>query len=154
MGHSRLGIGIFDDLYGYHLWCGNQGDWEDKMCWKPDQKKWLLGQYFLPTSGCPSKHQSSVFPLENHLEIKGPLRVAFFIWTAALGKILTIDNLGLRKLRITDWCFMCKCNGEYVDHLFLHCYIASNLWSTILGLFGVGWVMPKSAVELLDCWQS
>ena len=44
---------------------------------------------------------------------------------------------------------MYKCNGESVDHLLLHCSNASNLWSTILGLFGVYWVMPKSVVELL-----
>ena len=78
------------------------------------------------------------------------LRVAFFVWTAALGKILTIDNLRLRKIRIIDWCYMCKCNGESVDHLFLHCYIASDLWSIVLGLFGVHWVMPKSVVELFS----
>ena len=79
--------------------------------------------------------------------------MAFFIWTAALDKILTIDNLGLRKIRITNWCYMCKCNGEFVDHLLLHCSIASNLWSMILGLFRVHWMMSKSIVEVLACWQ-
>ena len=66
-----------------------------------------------------------------------PLRVAFFVWTAALGKILTIDNLRKRKVKIIDWCYMCKCNGESVDHLMLHCPIISDLWSMIFGLFGV-----------------
>ena len=80
------------------------------------------------------------------------MRVAFFVWIVALGKILTIDNLRLRKIRITDWCYICKCNGESVDHLLLHCSIALDLWSMILGLFGVQWVMPKSVLELLACW--
>ena len=48
---------------------------------------------------------------------------------------------------------MCKCNGESIDHLFLHCPVAMNLWSMILGLFGVNWVMPQSIVGLLACWQ-
>ena len=48
---------------------------------------------------------------------------------------------------------MCKCNGESVDHLLLHCPIALDLWSMILGLFGVYWVMPRSDVELLAFWQ-
>ena len=48
---------------------------------------------------------------------------------------------------------MCKCNGESVDHLFLHCLIAMDLWSIVLGLFGVSWVMPQCIVELLACWQ-
>ena len=47
---------------------------------------------------------------------------------------------------------MCKCNGKPVDHLFLHCSIAKDLWSMVFGLFGVSWVMPQSIVELLACW--
>ena len=35
---------------------------------------------------------------------------------------------------------MCKSNGESVDHLFLHCPVAMDLWSMVLGLFGVSWV--------------
>ena len=27
------------------------------------------------------------------------------------------------------------------------------MWSMVLSLFGVSWVMPKSIVELLACWQ-
>ena len=52
-----------------------------------------------------------------------------------------------------DWCYMCKCNGESVDHLFLHCPVATDLWAMVLGLFGVNWVMPKFVVEILACWQ-
>ena len=32
---------------------------------------------------------------------------------------------------------MCKCNGELVSHLFLHCLVAMDLWSMVLDLFGV-----------------
>ena len=42
---------------------------------------------------------------------------------------------------------MCKCNSESVDHLFLHCPIASELWDMVFGLFGVSWVVPLSI-----CW--
>ena len=70
-----------------------------------------------------------------------------------MGKILTIDNLRKRMVRIENRCYMCKCNGEYVDHLLLHFPVASNLWSMISVLFQVSWVMLKSVVELLACWQ-
>ena len=80
---------------------------------------------------------------------KIPSRVVFFVWTAALGKCLTIDNLRKRKVCILDWCYMCKCNSEIVDHLFLHCPVALELWDMVFGLFGVCWVMPTSVVELL-----
>jgi len=52
-----------------------------------------------------------------------------------------------------DWCFICKCNGEKVDHLLLHCPIAMELWSMMLGLFAGSLVIPKSVVDLLACWQ-
>ena len=46
---------------------------------------------------------------------------------------------------------MCKCNGESIDHLFLHYPVTTDLWAMVLGLFGVNWVMPKFVVELLAC---
>ena len=48
---------------------------------------------------------------------------------------------------------MCKCNSESVNHLFLHCPVASELWDMVFGLFGVNWVMPLSVVGLFACWQ-
>ena len=48
---------------------------------------------------------------------------------------------------------MCKCNDESVDHLFIHCPVAMDLWSMVLGLFGVSSVMPQLVVGLLACWQ-
>ena len=70
-------------------------------------------------------------------KLKIPSRVAFFVWATALRKCLTIGNLQKRKVWILDWCYMCKYNGESVDHLFLHCLVAMDLWSMVLGLFGV-----------------
>ena len=48
---------------------------------------------------------------------------------------------------------MCKRNGKSVDHLFLHCPFAMDLWSMVLGLFGVTWVMLHTVLGLLGCWQ-
>ena len=93
------------------------------------------------------------FPWKSIWKQKVPSRVAFFVWTAALGKCLTIDHLRKRNVWILDWCYMCKRNGELVDHLFLLCPFASDLWSMVLGLFGVSWVMPHSVLGLLWCWQ-
>ena len=84
---------------------------------------------------------------------KVPSRVAFFVWTATLGKILTIDNLRKRKLWVLDWCYICKCNGESVDHLLLLCLISFQLWSMVFMLFDLYLVMLKSVIDLLACWQ-
>ena len=48
---------------------------------------------------------------------------------------------------------MCKRCGESVDHLLLHCPIASKLWSLVFCLFELHWVMPLKVVELFESWQ-
>jgi hypothetical protein len=48
---------------------------------------------------------------------------------------------------------MCKTSREPIDHLFLHCMVATELWSTILHLFGVVWVMPRSVKDMLERWR-
>ena len=61
-----------------------------------------------------------------------------------------IDNLRKRKVWILNWCYMCKCNGESIDHLFLHCPVAMDMWSMV---FRVSWAMSQFVVGLLACWQ-
>jgi hypothetical protein len=72
-----------------------------------------------------------------------PLGAAFFTWTAALGKILTSDNLRKRRAIVINRCCMCKRDGESVDHRLIHCDVTSALWSTIFSCFGLAWVMPR-----------
>ena len=74
-----------------------------------------------------------------------PPRVAFFVWMAAKGKILTMDNLRKRKICIVEWC----CS----DHLLLHCTFAQAVWSLVFCLFGISWVMLARVVDLLACWM-
>jgi hypothetical protein len=78
--------------------------------------------------------------------------VAFFAWTAAHGKILTLDNLRKKRVIVIDRCCMCKMNGESVDHLLLHCEVARALWNAIFSRFSLSWVMPLRVVDLFACW--
>jgi hypothetical protein len=84
----------------------------------------------------------SSFPWKSIWKVKVPLRVAFFVWTATLGKNLTLYNLRKRNIIVMEWCYMCKTSGESIDHLFLHCKVVTELWSTLLQLFGcVGYAL-------------
>ena len=93
-----------------------------------------------------------VFPWRSIWRTKAPRRVRFFVWSAAWNKILTCDNLAKRGYTLVSWCCMCCCNGETVDHLLIHCSVASALWSWILGVFGVPWVLPQTVAALLFSW--
>ena len=38
-----------------------------------------------------------------------------------------MDNLKKQCIIVVDWCFMGKKNREYVEHLLLHCEVATAL---------------------------
>jgi hypothetical protein len=49
-------------------------------------------------------------------------------------------------------CYLCKSDGETVNHLLLHCEVENALWYAIFNRFGLSWVMPNSVADLFACW--
>ena len=92
---------FMDMIYGTSV----KGSGQDKLCWKPEKNKGFTvrGYYKVLDNGVQS------FPWKSIWMSKIPYRVAFFIWSAALGKILMIDNLRKENVWLLDWCYMCKC---------------------------------------------
>jgi hypothetical protein len=39
-----------------------------------------------------------------------------------------------------------------VDHLLLHCEVASAIWIVFFSRFGLSWVMRRRVVDLYTCW--
>jgi hypothetical protein len=127
-----------------------QGKGEDKISWgSPDSKAFTV-KICYPYLSSPSPRS---FPWKCVWKSKVLPRVAFFLWTAVLGKILTIDNLCKRGLILVDWCCLCKESGESPDHLLLHCKVAQELWDLVFVLFGVQWVTPRTILDLFSSWQ-
>ena len=92
--------------------------------------------------------------MEKHFVAEDPCSSSFLCLNYYFRKMLNNRQFEKkkRKIWILDWCYMCKCNGESVDHLFLHCLVARDLWSIVFGLFGVSWVISQTIVKLLACW--
>ena len=91
-----------------------RGIGEDKMCWTPAKGKGFeVSSHYQALLGVCTQS----FPWRSIWKQNVLSRVAFFVWTTALGTILTIDNLRKKKVLILDWCYMCKSNRESVDHL-------------------------------------
>ncbi|XP_028127279.1 uncharacterized protein LOC114323799 [Camellia sinensis] len=81
-----------------------------------------------------------------------PSKVAFFVWTASLGRILTIDNLIRRGHILVNWCCLCGQVAESIDHLFIHCSVSSRLWMLVVAIFAMVWVQPGSLFVVLQSW--
>ena len=122
---------------------------EDKLWWTPSHKGIFDIRSFYKTIAFKDNPS---FPQKSIWRTKAPSKVAFFVWSASLGKILTLDNLRRRQIIMVNRCCLCKLDGESVDHLLLHCVVARSLWNTILSRFGLSRVMPNKVVDLMACW--
>jgi hypothetical protein len=60
--------------------------------------------------------------------LKVPPRVHFFLWLLSKNKVLTRDNLSIRRKVDDPSCLFC-CETETVNHLFFECAVAKQLWS-------------------------
>jgi hypothetical protein len=80
------------------------------------------------------------FPWKSVWRTKVPLRVAFFAWSAAPRKILTMDNLRKRRIIVVDRCCMCKRNESlwiiffFIVRLLVLCGMFSSVGLGCLGL--------------------
>ena len=124
----------------------------------PDAMRWTLRQHdkFDAKSfyHALSDQSDSKFPWKTIWRVKTPRRVAFFVWTAAWGKILTCNNLMRRGYTMAGWYCMCKSGWETGEHFLIHCALASDLWFVVLHSFGVCWVFPNRIVDLLFGWYN
>ena len=111
------------------------------------EKPSLLSLFFPPFSILPL-----FTSIKHNIGVKAPWRVSFFVWIAVWDRILTDDNLSSRRMVFVDWCITCRCNGEKVDHLLLHCDKAYQLWSLVFRSFGIFWVLPRSVADTLFGW--
>lgn len=73
--------------------------------------------------------------------VLAPSRVVFFVLTATLGKILTLNNLRKRHVLVVDWCCMCKRSEETKKCSFLKSQLIS--WGLWLALKVYMWMMRK-----------
>ncbi|XP_077215810.1 uncharacterized protein LOC143850444 [Tasmannia lanceolata] len=62
----------------------------------------------------------------------GPPSVSFFGWAVCWGRIQTIEFLRRRGMWLVDYCSLCMEDGESIDHLFIHCKVAREIWGLIL----------------------
>jgi hypothetical protein len=68
----------------------------------------------------------------------------FFIWTAAMNKVLTADALLLRGWENKYFCPLCMRNRENPFHLLVECAWSKQLWETLAVQFQLPSPNPNS----------
>jgi hypothetical protein len=126
------------------------GNGVDTLCWQRKSKGgFTVKSFYQSLSPSPLR----MFPWKCCWKPKVPPRVAFFLWTTVLSKILTVENLRKRHIIIVSWCCMCKSNKESIDNLFIHCLVEKELRNAVFCIFGVLWVMSQTVRELIEGWH-
>jgi len=84
-------------------------DRADRLWWVPSKKGvFKVKSFFSSLVGSKGRR----FPWKSVWQIQAHSWAAFLAWTAALGKILTVDNLRKQKIIIVDRCYLCKRDGK------------------------------------------
>lgn len=87
------------------------------------------------------------------LKAKVPSKVQIYAWSLALSKLNTCDVIQRQNLNVClspSWFVMCKRNGESVDHLFLYCHNAVQIWNRLFQAAKIFWVMSASSMSMLS----
>ncbi|KAL6319792.1 hypothetical protein AAG906_036851 [Vitis piasezkii] len=98
-------------------------------------------------------HSTLLFPKKGIWVENVPSKLAFFAWEATWGRVLTLDRLQKRGWQLPNRCYLCGIDEENVNHLLIHCTVASVLWGIVLGLFGAQWVFPETVKEAIVSWK-
>jgi hypothetical protein len=112
---------------------------EGKLWWVPPKRELFGVKSFYSIMSC---NDDFCFPWKSGWWTKVPLRAAFFVWSAALGNIIIIDNFQTRHVIVVGRYCMCKKNRESMDHLLL-CEVACAINNVFSSHFGLSWVMPR-----------
>jgi hypothetical protein len=120
-----------------------------RLWWVSSKKGLFKVKSFFSSLACS---EGKRFPWKSVWRTQASSRAAFFAWSAALSKILTMDNLRKMRIIIVDRCCLCKKDEESMNHLLLHYDVASALWNNIFIRFCMSWVMPRRVIDLFACW--
>jgi hypothetical protein len=82
---------------------------EDKLWWISSKRGLFTVKALFHSLGSVVERR---FPWKSVWRTQAPPRAAFFVWSAGLDKILTLDNLRKRQVIVINRCCMCNVQRE------------------------------------------
>lgn len=85
-----------------------------------------------------------------------PSKVVAFAWKVLLDRVPTKVNLAIRNVLQPEdptLCVMCNCGVETTNHLFLHCMVASAVWSPLMSWLDNYFLIPRNLFVHWECWS-
>ncbi|CAN1778943.1 Putative ribonuclease H protein At1g65750 [Linum perenne] len=82
-----------------------------------------------------------------------PSKVQFFCWLTLRNRIATTDNLQRRGFALPNRCALCEKDSESVDHIFVHCPFASQVWFRLSSTLSIHGPLPSSFKGLFLMWK-
>jgi len=125
------------------------------------EDKWVCAIHSLGSFSCTTfldelidKPRIRLFPFHKKIwRACVSFKVKVFLWILVHRGTLTNDALQKRRPSCSlnpQWCIMCRRrNGESLDHLFMHCSVAANLWPRLFCLGNVMWVASKDSAQMI-----
>ncbi|CAL5399531.1 unnamed protein product [Camellia sinensis] len=85
-----------------------------------------------------------------------PPKSQFFAWLAWKGRIKSaeyLQRIGVLGANANVSCVFCNSAVESLVHVLLFCPVVWEIWSKLVGWWGLSWVMPGSVEGLLIWWS-
>ena len=120
----------------------------NKFCWKPTRSRRFEVSIFYLSFYPPTFY----FPWRLVWQSKVPPRVAFFSWSTLLVRFLQLTFAKGTLLFLIG----VTCVRDVRNRWIIFCFITPitfEMWSLVLCLFGLHWVIPQKVIELFESWQ-
>ncbi|CAN1356356.1 Putative ribonuclease H protein At1g65750 [Linum perenne] len=82
-----------------------------------------------------------------------PPKVQGFCWMVWHKKIASIDNLQRRGMTLANRCVLCEKDLESVDHLFIHCEFAVEVWNRVSSVLSLLGPRNEDVRGLIQAWK-
>ena len=117
-----------------------------------DTFRWKLtmsGAFTVSSMYADCMHGHTPFLRKYLWKLKVPLKIKIFMWFLNRKVILTKDNLAKRNWTGDKHCVFCQSN-ETVEHLFISCTFAQDVWRLIHFTFNIS--PPTSIANMFGNW--